>query len=536
MVEFDLEDQYPEASGEQKQVLKILDRTIWDMKHGGDVALRIPPLTKQEVQATWRDKNPAVLDPSFGGCLCRSLLGWPLVSFAVTVLLSLGGVYCVDGVGSNIISNSDFLQYILPGLISILGLIGASIPIRSRFWGFAKVIGYYNQPEMVQKVADEAVDEQIVLHVANKVDLININLILLVDSMKSQLILSPSDRARYLKVDPTLPEMPANPSDYVEEDLRDAKNELRESVAYFIQEDPRRVAQSIPNRFTSPKAYYWRGIVGNMFVFFVFQCVLVYGTFWLVTMYYPIVAEEAEPFVKEAIDEVDHLLEPFGTFNLHDTATTQALLWICALSFEAYLYSCYVVGVVYSKTTSVTRMVRISNQVRAEVSVATTATLRQHGIIFLCRDILELRTERTKARFLTLIRHVYRLEMLRDIVDGDCGTAAVAVPTARTTRPAKRASSFYSFGAPSSPSTSSTADLSKMSPVSTCSLTADTNKASTPLPSAPSMSRRWQNTFGSWGNGGTSSANSAPATQDQEEDVAFNGGFPDEKERKLPAQ
>lgn len=281
MVEFDLEDQYPEASGEQKQVLKILDRTIWDMKHGGDVALRIPPLTKQEVQATWRDKNPAVLDPSFGGCLCWSLLGWPLVSFAVTVLLSLGGVYCVDGVGSNIISNSDFLQYILPGLISILGLIGASIPIRSRFWGFAKVIGYYNQPEMVQKVTDEAVDEQIVLHVANKVDLININLILLVDSMKSQLKLSPSDRARYLKVDPTLPEMPANPSDYVEEDLRDAKNELRESVAYFIHEDPRRVAQSIPNRFTSPKAYYWRAIVGKMFVFFSSSVFLSTGPFGL---------------------------------------------------------------------------------------------------------------------------------------------------------------------------------------------------------------------------------------------------------------
>jgi hypothetical protein len=221
-----------------------------------------------------------------------------------------------------------------------------------------------------------------------------------------------------------------------------------------------------------------------------------YGTFWIVSLYYPVAETMTEPYVKEAVGQVEDLVKEYVPPSISISTyvpTAQVLVWTILLSLEAYLYSSCFLGVTYFFTTSARRVVKQSNELRESISTKTNDVLRQAGILFFCRDILQIRMGRTKRKLLKLINYSYKLDMLREVVDGDTGSVATGMTSISSFSP-------YSSSPPPKPS-------APPAP------TTGSSEMIQNFTAGESISNRWQNTFSSWrGRASPSSAASVTKT------------------------
>jgi len=487
IVAFETDDAYPEATQRQKEILKLMDRSIHDMKQA-DLQVQLPLLTQQDVQGMRNDSSSlSSLRPSC--CFCTGLsllLGATFRTLLVTIFACCGTIYYTFNVREGIlISEHDFARFVLPGMVAILGFVGSSYSVSNRLWNFSCEVVYWNRPTAIETAVKESVEEQILMRVASHVDHINMKLSMVLDEMKSLLILPAKDRKRYLKVDPTLPDLPTDPISFVDPKMGNAKSDLQVSVLHFLQDLPVEEIDSwIPSYLKSSQAYYSRVVTANLFTFFVLHLVLAYGTFWVVSCYYPSAESVAETYVEStvlnAIDNLAFHVFPGVAVNVY-IPSTQLVTWSLALSCEAYLFSSCFLLVTFGSKTSCRTTVNISNQLRSSISEKTNAVLRQAGILFLCRDILQIRMGRTKRKLLKLIHYSYKLEMLREIVDGDAGSVATSITSMSSLSP-KSTSPFSSKPVPTAPLT----------------CTDSRRNVSSLIEEKESISRRWRNPFASW--------------------------------------
>jgi hypothetical protein len=381
-------------------------------------------------------------------------------------------------------------------MVGFLGWLGNSFWIKHRFWNYSQEVAHWNQPTTIQAVVKESVEEQIVVRVATRVDTINMNLSLVLDNLRSPLRLSPKDRKRYLRVDPLLPEIPTDPVAFVEPELSTAKHDLQWSVVYFLQDLTfEEIDRWVPSYYKNPRSYYNRAVFGNLSTFLVCHMVFAYGTFWVLWLLYPACETIVEPYVQSAVDDAEGLVKEYVPTTISiDTyiPTTQVIVWTLILSLEAYLYSSLFIGVVYFFQTSPSRTVQRSNQLRQTCSAKTNDALRQAGISFFCRDILQIRMGRAKRRLLKLIHYSYKLEMIRDIVDGDTGSVGTSMTSISSSFSPTPASPPPCVVKPSAPPAS--ADTTRAAG----SITNVGGGMAHHFTTDESISNRWKSTFSSW--------------------------------------
>jgi hypothetical protein len=303
-----------------------------------------------------------------------------------------------------------FIKLFYPCLAAAVGFLGCLRPILSRLSEFSNEVCHFARPSSIQQVALEGV-EHIIVSVASKVDEVNMMLTLVVDDMKSQFVRAAQQEETMRNVDPSLPEVPSNPRIYVERELEGAKEELRSSVLQLEQDASFDVAPWIPKHLTSSKAHRNREARSFLVVCLVLHGLGAYATLYLLDEYLSL--EEASS--AGAIE----LLAP-----LTSKLSVCVSCWILAFGVEAHLLSTILIGTVYFIKTSPSATVVTIQQLRRLMARETTQLLRQYGILFLCRDILEFRMERVQHKLLALIRLQYKLEMIWTILEYENNTAA----------------------------------------------------------------------------------------------------------------
>lgn len=444
----DDDDEYPEANEEQKELLTLLDGVIADAKNS-DIKVDISPLTRQQLgsvqSTTCNSYLTSVNTATFGNYICESWLGAPLFSLMATVVIGVGAIIGIDNSGLVPVENQEvcsqmFQRFVFPGAAAFVGLCGCMRPILSRLSLFSKEVCSFSSPSRTKQAAVEGV-ENMTFSVVNKLDQVNFLLSIICDGMCSQLEKASKHSSQLREADPTL-SIPSNPSDYIQRELRGAKEELRSTALQFSQDLD--AAPWIPTYLLSQRAYQYRAATRYWTVFIILHGLGMLGSCYMIEMYF--------------VPSVSLLEDPTGLVAFLEEQsqrlTTPVLFWIVGLSLEPYVISSTLVGIVQFFQLSPKAMITIVNRLRVSVSHETNRLLRQYGITFLCQDILELRMERTRSKLLELIQKRYKLDMLWNILEFDKTTTS-------TTE-----SSFHSGTSPSKLSVSSgtTATTASSSP------------------------------------------------------------------------
>jgi hypothetical protein len=472
IVAFDPQDEYPDATNDQKDVLKLMDANIREMRKG-DLLVKVPPLETSQVIAMRYPMHPS-LRTSY--TVCRSWFGRTFISFFVSIVVCVATWYYFDTFRvDKVLTEQEYLQFVLPALVAVVATWGASGPLRHRLWGFAREVAFWNQPRKVKNAISETVEEQVLLEVATAIDNIHLRLTMVLDeiSSKAQAIQSPKDRKRYLKADLTLPEIPIDP-DQVEQELLGAKSELQASVMHFLQDiTVENVKDWVPERLRDAQMYYDRARNETLWVLFLLQFAFSYGMYWGLALYFPTAEEDyAEPFVELGEVQADNIAESTGLMvAMEDYVTSKVLTWSLALSLEAYILSSIYVNVVFELKTAAAQTARLCTAFRETVlTVKTREALQQSGIQFLCRDILEFRMLKTKQQLLKLISFGNRIDRIVEAIDGDITSVTTA-------------STGFSLSS-----------YSPLAPLSGSTIRTQENR----LREGGDLSTRWQSTFASW--------------------------------------
>jgi hypothetical protein len=424
-------DAYPEANDEQRELLILMDAVICE---ASTVQAHIARISLQHIETKQskaiQANSTASLRTSFFGFLCSSIFGAPLLTLVLTIGVSTAGIVWIPEEEWL----NTWIHYGLPGVTAFLGFLGCWKPIVSRLFNFSQEVYSFASPACTKQVAVEGVDN-LVMSVASQVDHVNMKLSLVVDDLRNEFTRAVHQIDRLRKVDPHLPEIPTIGP--VEQDLQAGKEELRSSVLQLKTDGSFDATQWIPPYLSSSESYCHRASSRALVWCFLLQIIAALGSWYALETYLPPAMEE-EATVSVA------LLGP-----LSDRFTTTLLCWILILAGEAYVLSAIQIGIVYFSTTAPSATVGIINQLRTSVSQETNHLLKQHGILFLCRDILELRLERVKSNLTDWIHQSYKLDMLYSILDYDTTSTAPTSPS-RYSISSPSNSSSGSFSSPTS--------------------------------------------------------------------------------------
>eukprot|EP00529_Nitzschia_sp_RCC80_P013937 CAMPEP_0113499018 /NCGR_PEP_ID=MMETSP0014_2-20120614/31511_1 /TAXON_ID=2857 /ORGANISM="Nitzschia sp." /LENGTH=757 /DNA_ID=CAMNT_0000393139 /DNA_START=113 /DNA_END=2383 /DNA_ORIENTATION=- /assembly_acc=CAM_ASM_000159 len=431
----------------------------FDVDNGSELQQLLPTPPKSSDGANSQDNDDADDDGGGGGvrqnhlspnsscgCIVTSLLGASLITFFVTIVVSVLMIHyglpiwtdnerqALSWIPSVLRTPSGFMMFVYPSITAVLAWIGTIGPIQSRLWSYSFEVTHYCSSATTKQLILDVIEEQIYIRVTSIVDLVDMNVGLSIDNLSSKLTLSEREKVKFKAYDPTFPTLPDDQHHFVEDEIQSSKSELQSSVLRFIQQaqgdgndkdddgtvvtDEMILSWMDQPQYTylkSQQEYYWSIVGMNLSLYFFTHLVLSYITCWSIAGFVlPFLLSNGT--LQRITDEIDNnVLEPLG---LTDIVATPMLLWIITLSFEAYLYSCFYVGiVVYSYQTAAKKTVRVVNMLRSStLSPKVTELLKDHGVISLCRDILGTRMERCRKKFVFLIHESHRVEKMREVI------------------------------------------------------------------------------------------------------------------------
>jgi hypothetical protein len=449
-INFSAQDRYPEANVEEAELLGLLDRVIDE----ATIQVQLPQLKVEDVHisTTCRVFICALRIPTFISLLMATLGCW--IAMDTTV----------PGVGSIAIIRPYF-----PYIAAMLGFLASIPPMQKRFRQQATTVEsliHMTRPVTITSV------QNVVLSVASKIDLVNMRLNLVVDAMRPKFQRALAAKAELKAMDPNI--IIPDPGQ-VERQLEGAKEEIDESIKFVEMDFP--VTPWIPTHLRTSKSFQQRASSKILFLCLILQ----FAGVSLVSMYYPVVvvAEPQSGSFHSVWSEVFHKVRKKKMLGEHtnlveDIGYSVSEAWPVPLVFVVVVYVMVLLQlmVVFWLTTA-NATAAIVNQVRGSVSVETNHVLRQHGIIFLCQDILETRMGRVRIGLLKMIKQVYKIDMLMSLTS--CATPSPTKSLPKNSSPAspnKIAAFFRTHSSSPSPSPCP-------------SPTKSANKSPPPIPSLP---------------------------------------------------
>jgi hypothetical protein len=430
-IDVSAEDRYPEANVEEAELLGLLDRVIED----ATVQVQLPHLSAEDVHIS---------------TTCRGLICALWVPTIISLLMAALSCWIAkDTVPGSIAIIRPYFPYIT----AMLGFLASIPPIQKRFQQQAKTVE--SLMALTRSVTITSV-QNVVLSVASKIDLVNMRLNLVVDAMRPKFQKALAAKAELKAMDPNI--IIPDPGQ-VERQLEGAKEEIDESIKFVEKDFP--VKPWIPTHLRTSKSFQRRASCKTLFLCLILQFIGVS----LVLIYYPMVlATEPQSgsfhsLWSEFFQKVwkKKMLGEHTTF-VEDIGYILSKAWPAPLVFVVVVYVMVILQVmVVFRLTSAKTTAAIVNEVRGSVSAETNHVLRQHGIIFLCQDILETRMGRVRTGLLKMIKQAYKIDMLMSLTSG-APPSPIKSPSKKLSpaSPSKLAAFFRTSSSSPSPSSSPT--------------------------------------------------------------------------------
>lgn len=385
------QDRYPEANASEAELLGLLDDIIADPS----VYVDLPQLKKDELD----------ISTTFWGFLCALTL--PTAIFLISAGLALW--IAMDAVPAFV---ARFIRF-FPFGAAILGFLGSIPAILARFRVQATIVE--SLVGTTRPVAQETV-QNVVLSVAQKVDVVKMRLNLVVDSMRPKFSRANAARDDLKAMDPSMiiPDPEA-----LERELEGAKDEVSDSITFVEKSFP--VTPWIPAHLLTAQLFQRREANKVLFRFLI---LLLLGVL-LLSLWFPmgvsVPPESESEFFRSVLKRIGKIfkskdIKADATSIAEDMGVMLSDAWPAPLVFVLAVYVMVILQlVVVFRKTSATATATIVNNVRSSVSVKTNHVLTQQGIIFLCQDILEIRMGRVKSKLLELIHQLYKIDMLMSL-------------------------------------------------------------------------------------------------------------------------
>jgi len=314
-----------------------------------------------------------------------------------------------------IINNKDTLvqtlfKVTIPFLAVAYGILGCLPSMFHRLDLFAQEVSSFASPSDVEKVAKEGIEDLMVL-LLSRIDNIDAKVTMVVEEMKVLFDRANKHIYKLQMVDPDLDDIP-DCSD-MKEDIRKSKEELHASVLTFEQDIRLDVASWIPFELSSPRAFFYRDATKLVLMLAVLHTATAMGTIYLLEKYLPSDLEiNAISDWTEYISSRLLYLEP-----LCDRLTPYAVCWIAAFIGESYIVSSMFLGHIYYGKTSCDRTASIINDLRSVICIHTNWLLLHNGILFLAKDILELRLSRIRNKMVVLMDRYQKIQEIMEMAD-----------------------------------------------------------------------------------------------------------------------
>jgi hypothetical protein len=257
------------------------------------------------------------------------------------------------------------------------------------------------------------------MSVDSKVDTINMRLTLVVDNMRSTFATaSPKITQDELKrMDPTLPIPIPDPR----RELADAKEEINAASSQLIQnENFRDATLQIPDWMTSYEKFQRRKKIQVFTICLMLHMIGVYVLI-LEGYYTALDAKDVASLETALLQGIMNIFAASDSESRSESSmqaleqangllqTARPVLIVCA---EVYILSILQIGIVYGAMTTSSASIRIVSQQRETLGIKINLFLRESGIVFLRRDILEFRMSRVRTKLLQLIHVGLKLDML----------------------------------------------------------------------------------------------------------------------------
>ena len=437
-------ESYPNVvNEEQLELLELMDTVISSTKRNEDeeddhlLHVSLPRITCNQVRENRgrkQDNNESnegnKLNESIIEFVCSSFLGYPLLALVITIGLGIVAIIGIDYQDNPTTTTTKqymftflstkqqqqrdvdvifdiFLFPIYPCLATLISFFCMYFMcIQKRLKQYSKEIEQYvGLLSMKQSISNSM--EQWMMNIISKIDIINMKLTVVVDNLCGKLTRVKTSRKRRRKVnkilDPTIvAEIPTSSTTQRSDNdflhlLRTAKEELRTSIIMFELEPT--YDSNISTKWIQPRylqtsdGYFSRQTLLTLLVCFIVHLLGMYSVYYILT---------TNTQFQTILLRNEYLIA-FTNYVQQPRLTEQVVLWLISFAVEPYIISILLIGWVYFMLTSVSNTVSITNSVYTTVDIEMNLLLKQHGIIFLCHDILEFRMEHVKKKLLNLI-------------------------------------------------------------------------------------------------------------------------------------